>query len=147
MRMTVEASEREEGQSAADVQSAVARQVRIRLAATGRSQAGLARDMQVAPMWLSDRLTGRVQMSINDLARIADSLDVKMVDLIPGGQAYVSVGYDPSGEVDLISRIQRQVGHRSPLATTYPSGGRPPLTHPSGHGPPSGPRRTARTGR
>lgn len=47
------------------------------------SQAALARALDVKPMWVSDRLTGRVRLTVDDLDRIADSLQCGIVDLLP----------------------------------------------------------------
>lgn len=47
------------------------------------NQAALARALDVKPMWVSDRMTGRVRLSLDDLARIAAALNVSVVDLLP----------------------------------------------------------------
>lgn len=47
------------------------------------NQAALARALDVKPMWVSDRMTGRVRLSLDDLARIAHALNVNVVDLLP----------------------------------------------------------------
>ena len=46
-------------------------------------QADLARVLNVKPMWVSDRMTGRVRLTVGDLARIARALNVGIVDLLP----------------------------------------------------------------
>lgn len=57
--------------------------IRQRLVAMGQSQAALAKALGVPAMWLSDRLRGTVQLTVNDAARIADTLGVALVDLLP----------------------------------------------------------------
>lgn len=51
-----------------------------------RSQAWLARRMDVGTVWLNRRLTGRTSWSVNDLMHVAAALDVdvdKLVVAIP----------------------------------------------------------------
>ena len=47
------------------------------------NQAALARTIKKTPVWLSDRMTGRVKLTVDDLAVIADGLGVSIIDLLP----------------------------------------------------------------
>lgn len=49
------------------------------------SQAQLARQLQVSPMWVNYRLTGTQPIDVNDLYRIAAILDVDATALMPRG--------------------------------------------------------------
>lgn len=125
----------------------VAIEIKMELAKRGQSQAALARALEEPPMWVSARLSGTVQMTVNDFARIADALGLGMRDLLPEPDERLRKRrLSEAARVGVPITIPRQAVRRSPLAAAYPSGGRPP-TYPVGHGPPSGPRRTARTGR
>lgn len=114
----------------------IAIEIRMQLAARNQSQAALARALDEGPMWVSDRLNGRVQMTVMDLARIADALGVNLVDLIPrshgGNGAYVSVG---GGHVPVtVSSVPMMPLPRGPLEESHPGRGwvpaqrRPQLT-------------------
>lgn len=43
----------------------------------------LARKLHVSPSWISYRLTGTQPIDLNDLAKIADALEVEPADLLP----------------------------------------------------------------
>jgi len=60
----------------------IAVEIRKELATLNQSQAALARAMGETAMWLSQRLNGTIQMSVNDLARIADALGLTPSELI-----------------------------------------------------------------
>ena len=62
--------------------NAMAIEVRLELTVLGQSQAALAKALGVPAMWVSDRLTGRVQLTIPDAARITDVLGLKLSALI-----------------------------------------------------------------
>ena len=65
-------------------QDQIAHKIRMRLAEMGgHSQAALARAMGVPPMWVSMRLNGTAQMTVNDMARFAEALGVEMGALLP----------------------------------------------------------------
>lgn len=71
------------------------------------SQATLARALGVGAMWVSDRMTGRVRLTVEDLGRIADALDVDVLDLLPprrrtsDGDGRPNARYVPIAELDL----------------------------------------------
>jgi len=100
----------------------VAAQIRRELAGRRQSQASLARAMGVAQMWVSDRLSGKTQIDLNDLHRIATTMGLTPVDLFPRQER----------EVTVTQRQSRQayVGHGY-------------NARPDRGGPPPGPRRTA----
>lgn len=153
MRMTLETLARTETLS-----DRVAMEIRLLLTKRGQSQAALARALEVAPMWVSDRLTGRVQLTIPDLARIAETLGVNVVDLIgraekgPEG-SYVTVGSHGTAMGIFTPEIPRP---RTPPEMNYPQPdlaaasfpGRVSLQRRAGQNEtrPSGPRETAPTG-
>lgn len=55
------------------------------------SQAWLAKRIGKSPVWLSDRMTGRVRLAVDDLALLAWGLDVKPGDLLPPIARYASL--------------------------------------------------------
>ncbi len=55
----------------------VATEIRVLLLRRGLNGAQLAQQLGVSPMWVSYRLTGRQEIGLNDLARIAGALDVE----------------------------------------------------------------------
>lgn len=62
----------------------VAEEIRAYLGRRRMSQAQLARALGQSQMWVSDRLRGTQPIDLNDLQRIADVLDVGVLDLLPG---------------------------------------------------------------
>ncbi len=60
----------------------VAAAVRAELGRRGKSQASLARDMDVPQMWLNRRLRGEVALSVDELAAIARALDMPVARLL-----------------------------------------------------------------
>lgn len=56
--------------------------VRAELGRRGKSQASLARDMDVPQMWLNRRLRGEVALSVDELAAIARALDMPVARLL-----------------------------------------------------------------
>lgn len=78
MRMTTTTTARE-----SDLAASVIIEISAMIGRRRMNQAALARALDVKPMWVSDRMTGRVRLTLDDLARIADALDVSVVDLLP----------------------------------------------------------------
>jgi transcriptional regulator with XRE-family HTH domain len=68
---------------AASLSERVAEEVRAMLGRKRVSGNALARDLGVSPMWVSTRLTGRQEIGLDDLDRIARSLRVGVADLLP----------------------------------------------------------------
>lgn len=79
MRMTTDILARAETELAAKVMI----EVGGLLGRRRMSQADLARLMGVKAMWISDRFTGRVKLTVEDMDRIAKALGVDPVDLLP----------------------------------------------------------------
>jgi len=61
----------------------VATEILKALAARRQSQAALARAMEVPAMWVSDRLSGKTQLTVNDLERVAAALGVEPSECLP----------------------------------------------------------------
>lgn len=80
----------------------VATEIRRRLGELSQSQASLAAEMGRAPMWVSDRLSGKTEITLNDLERFADALGVTIADLLPRGEREVTLPYPsrPPGRRD-----------------------------------------------
>lgn len=112
----------------------VAVEIVAHLARRGHSRAALARALDKSPMWVSERLSGKVQLTINDVALIADALGVGVVDLLPVEDREVTVTY-----LDALLNSQST----APVSPDRPISGRPPGQSGSSR-PPSGPRRTSR---
>jgi plasmid maintenance system antidote protein VapI len=93
----------------------VATEILKALAGRRQSQAALARAMEVPAMWVSDRLSGKTQITVNDLERIAEVLGVTIADLLPRRQREVTVtSVEPSTPI-----------HGVPSFDNHPRGGRP----------------------
>jgi len=112
-------------------------------------QSALARALDKSPVWVSERLTGKTRIGVDDMALIASALKVHMVDLLPAEQRErVTVGYPPDRhDVMSIMPRPRSAGHVSGLhaplpdkmslsaagrAPAYQSGRRPSLVRPMG---------------
>lgn len=65
------------------LQADVADRIRATLAAQGRTQADLAAKLGRHEAWLSRRLSGQIQLRLDDLAALAAALDVTPVSLMP----------------------------------------------------------------
>lgn len=65
------------------LQLGVAKEIRVALARQDRRASDLARSLQVADKWVSQRLRGITPMTVDDLERIAQALDVSPSDLLP----------------------------------------------------------------
>lgn len=72
-----------DGEVKARLSEGVAEEIRVLLARRRMSERGLARQLGETPSWLNNRTTGRTPMSVDDLARIAETLGVGVVDLLP----------------------------------------------------------------
>lgn len=132
----------------------VASEIRARMGRDNVTRAELARRLKVEDSWVGKRLNGRTEIGLSDLQRIARALNVAVVDLLPatakGGASTPTYAYDEAveslaPEPVLVGAAPAPRRPASPLARTYPAGGRPP-GHPARHGP-GGPRHAARTGR
>lgn len=61
----------------------VAAEIRALMARRMMTQAELAEKIGVSEMWVSRKARGRQVIDLDDLQRIADALDVAVVDLLP----------------------------------------------------------------
>lgn len=61
----------------------VADEVRAMIGRRDSSKAELARRLDVSHTWVTNRLAGHVPISLDDLQRIAEALDVQITDLLP----------------------------------------------------------------
>lgn len=72
-----------EGGTTPSLSELVAEEIRALLGRRRMSQASLARQLKVSPMWVNYRLTGTQPIDLNDLERIATTLGVTVFDLLP----------------------------------------------------------------
>lgn len=146
---------------ARDLSRAVAAEIRAQMGRADITRVELAQRLKVDNTWVGKRLNGQTEIGLTDLQRIAQALNVSVVDLLPGsakeplprgGRSTYAYPEDVeilAPEPELVgasaapAAAPRRLG--SPLSSTYPAGRRPP-GHPTRHGP-SGPRHAARTGR
>lgn len=96
----------------------IAGEIRAELGRRGSNQAALARALGVAPMWVSDRFTGKTELTVNDLDRIAAVLSVGIVDLIPRDRRETTSPYLPQP----ISRPPNVPNQRRPVSRRPPAG-------------------------
>src|SRR5512142_1169877 len=61
----------------------VAEEIRAWMGRRRMTGATLSSKLGVSPAWVSYRLSGRQEIGLNDLQRIADALDVAAVNLLP----------------------------------------------------------------
>lgn len=61
----------------------VATQIRVELARQNLNQTSLARKLGQRPQWVQRRLSGETKVTVDDLAAIADALDISVVALLP----------------------------------------------------------------
>lgn len=74
------------GTASRELSDAIAVEIQVHLLRREMTQADLAERMGVSEMWISRRLKLRGQrqeISVNELARFADALEVGLVDLLP----------------------------------------------------------------
>ena len=60
----------------------IAANIRAELGRQNKTRAALARDMDVTEMWVSRRLNAQTPLTVDDLTRIANALDVATTDLL-----------------------------------------------------------------
>lgn len=70
----------------------VAEEIRAVMGRRRLTGAGLARALGVSQMWVSYRLNGQQPIDVNDLERIAQVLDVPVLDLFPAAYRSASTG-------------------------------------------------------
>jgi len=69
--------------SSMEMTGLIAEEIRALLGRRRMSGRELARKLDVSPSWVSYRLTGTQEIGVNDLALIAQALNVGIVDLLP----------------------------------------------------------------
>lgn len=103
----------------------------------------LSRKLNVAQSWISDRLRGNRAITVDDLERLADALDVNVLDLFPRTQSrsteevLATIGLDQFRQSRTLTRRRRRVTEEYPRR---PGDNRPA----AGPGAPPTPRRTVR---
>lgn len=104
--------------SATNLSAAVAEEVRIMLIRKKMKQTDLATKLGVNEMWLSRRLRGVQPLDLNDLAAIAEALDVPVADLLPrGGEGRLITTAAPRGGT------RTGTNERSPRLAEWPHTG------------------------
>jgi transcriptional regulator with XRE-family HTH domain len=115
----------------------IAEEIRVLMVRKRVNQKQLAQRLDVSAMWVSGRLTGQTEIAVNDLPRIANALEVSVLDLLPK-QVRTA---DSSATMDRNSpQPERPIPVQRRPADHRPNG------HPAAGAPP-GPRRTARVAR
>lgn len=125
---------------ASGLSQAVAKEVRVLLIRKDMKQSELATRMGVGEMWLSRRLRGANPIDLDDLARIADALDVHVSDLLPrADEGRLITAAAPRGEIRSGTNERSTRQPERPHRTSHPnrttpdsSTRRPARTHP-GH--------------
>ncbi len=74
---------------------AVIEEIRVAMARRRWRQSELARQLGVSEVWVSRRLTGKTDISVGELYRIAEALGVTVFDLLPDkvSRSEVTLGY------------------------------------------------------
>ena len=113
------------------------------------NQAALARALGRPPMWVSDRMTGKARMNLDDIEQIARALGVNVVDLLPRAQREVTLRYPQPLTLAPFETPQRQV-ITGPVGSARPAVAAMLQPVPLRDGrlprqPPNGPKRTAPT--
>src|SRR5258705_6111957 len=60
-----------------------AEEIQVMLVRRRMSKSGLARMLGVSHTWVNNRLNGQQEIGLNELQRIAATLDVELTDLLP----------------------------------------------------------------
>jgi transcriptional regulator with XRE-family HTH domain len=111
----------------APIKQRVASEVRANMARQRISGSEMARRIGVSQPYLHRRISGEIPFDIDDLARVAEVLNVRIADLLPRDQREVTVSYVPPSVI---------TASRNPM-----KGFGPPIKGPGQ------PERTGRTGR
>jgi hypothetical protein len=89
------------------------------------SQAWLAKRIGKSPVWLSDRMTGRVRLTVDDLALMARGLGVEVVDLLPRTLRHAVIGAAAHPDHPMVQGSVRLPSHPGlPPRRTAPTGAR-----------------------
>lgn len=128
MRMTVDTIAKADAELSAQVVIEIDVMIRRKRM---RSQAELARAIGKTSMWLSDRMTGRVRLTVDDLALIAMGLGVGIVDLLPRDRRQATNEYPeddvmpgvhalPTHPIHGAVSLPRQIRRTTPPVTESP---------------------------
>ena len=111
----------DETQTLSDYAAGEIRAILARRRSTGKD---LAAQLNVSRSWVSYRLTGTTEITLNDLQRIAEALDVPIIDLIPTTQP---AGKPRGGSIrfaepapELPQKAEMRVGRGTPQLTEPP---------------------------
>lgn len=110
----------------------VATEILSELARRRQSQAKLAAALGKAPMWVSDRLSGKTQITVNDLERIAEALELKVGDLLPREDRQVKACLQTARSARPARRLDARPAAPSRPGDRRPAGRPAALTRPSG---------------
>lgn len=94
----------------------VAEEILAMLARRRMNKSELARKLDVSHTWVTNRLTGRQPIDLNDLERIAKALTVPVQSLLPndGGSRVLTIGGSPASTVRRTPDQPHVVDVRSP---------------------------------
>lgn len=118
----------------------VASEIRALMARRGMTAVQLGRLLGYSHPWVSERLRGERSISVADLEKIAEALEVQVLDLFPRTQArstdeaLATIGLDQFTLARRLTRRQRRVTGEYPQV-------RPPVGRPDGRPDPVAPRR------
>lgn len=103
----------------------VAEEIRALLARRRLSGRELARRMGASASWVNFRLTGSVEIGLNDLERFADALEVDAHDLMPQreGRLIAVARTNPNQGQEITSRKPLMPKGSSPLRPIRSTGG------------------------
>lgn len=101
----------------------IAEEVRALMGRRRMRDGELARVIGRSHTYMYRRLSGETAFDADDLEMIARALGVNVVDLLPRDEREVTVRYP---DEPVTGREPVRNLPRSPLAVTYPTGGRPP---------------------
>jgi len=65
------------------ISSAVGSDIRLAIRRSGKTQDVVARELHVSSPWVNRRINGHVEITLEDLQRLADVLDIRVQDLLP----------------------------------------------------------------
>lgn len=138
--------------SAVRLSARIAAEIRAEMARQRLSGRQIAEKVGRSPNWVSLKTSGAHRLDFDDAEVFAGVLGLSLLELLRRAQAPSAPTHAYDEAVESLAPEPVLVGAApaprrpaSPLARTYPAGGRPP-GHPARHGP-GGPRHAARTGR
>lgn len=105
------------------VSDRLAIEIKALLARRSQSQSALAGALGVPAMWVSDRLSGKTQINVNDLARVAEVLGIEPWDLLRAAEGVATIRYDSDRDLwphrpnvrQAVDRPRNRTDGRSPI--------------------------------